>query len=61
MEDAIEILTISEPDKKGMITMELEFNDIEFFNEVKKIAEENKLTIEEFIIKALEEFVDDNK
>ncbi len=58
MEDKLTILSTSEPDEDGMINMEIEFENEEFFETLLKKADQEGLTVNEYISKALIEYAE---
>lgn len=59
--EAIRITNVSEPDKDGMITMDIEFLDENFQKRIELYAKNAGMSVEEYIVEALTKYVENLK
>lgn len=57
MEESIKITNVGEVRDDGMIDIEIEFTDQKFLEEIEKSADSVNMSIEEYIVKALEDYI----
>ena len=58
MEDSLEIISISEPDKDDMVNMEIEFRNEVLYKQLLEIAEKRGITLSELMVEAMIEYLE---